>query len=39
MLIAIKSATLRGVLGYPVTVELHISPGIGGFSVVGLRAG
>ena len=36
MLIAIKSATLRGVLGYPVTVELHISPGIGGFSVVGL---
>jgi len=36
MLTAIKSATLRGVLGYPVTVEIHISPGIGGFSVVGL---
>ena len=36
MLSAIPSATLRGVLGYPVTVEVHISPGISAFSVVGL---
>ncbi len=36
MLTATRTATLRGVLGYPVTVEIHLSPGIGGFSVVGL---
>ncbi len=36
MLAAIRSATLVGVEGRPVTVEVHVSPGLPSYSVVGL---
>ncbi|MFI5045698.1 MAG: YifB family Mg chelatase-like AAA ATPase [Acidimicrobiia bacterium] len=36
MLAAIRSATLVGVDGQPVTVEVHVSPGLPSYSVVGL---
>lgn len=36
MLAAVSSATLSGVDGRPVRVEVHVSPGIPGFTVVGL---
>ena len=36
MLATIPSATLLGVEGQPVTVEVHVSNGIPGFTVVGL---
>jgi len=36
MLASIPSATLLGVVGQPVTVEVHVSNGLPGFTVVGL---
>lgn len=36
MLAAVRSATLVGVEGQPVTVEVHVSPGLPAYSVVGL---
>jgi len=36
MLAAVRSATLLGVEGRPVTVEVHISTGLPGFQIVGL---
>jgi len=36
MLAAVPSATLLGVTGLPVTVEVHVGPGIPGFQIVGL---
>jgi magnesium chelatase family protein len=36
MLAAIPSATLLGVEGHPVTVEVHVANGIPGFQIVGL---
>ena len=36
MLATIRSATLQGIEGCPVTVEVHVSNGLPGFSVVGL---
>ncbi|HEX7166985.1 MAG TPA: YifB family Mg chelatase-like AAA ATPase [Acidimicrobiales bacterium] len=36
MLATIPSATLLGVDGRPVSVEVHVSPGLPGFTVVGL---
>ena len=36
MLATIASATLLGVVGTPVTVEVHVSSGLPGFTIVGL---
>lgn len=36
MLAIVRSATLLGVRGTPVTVEVHVSPGVPGFTIVGL---
>lgn len=36
MLAAVRSATLAGVDGQPVTVEVHVSNGLPGYQVVGL---
>jgi magnesium chelatase family protein len=36
MLAAIASATLRGTVGSPVSVEVHVSNGLPGFTIVGL---
>src|ERR1700674_474374 len=36
MLAAISSATLTGAVGRPVSVEVHVSNGLPGFTVVGL---
>lgn len=36
MLAIVESATLLGVDGHPVTVEIHVSNGLPGFTVVGL---
>ncbi len=36
MLAAVRSATLVGVDGQPVTVEVHVSPGLPSYSVVGM---
>ena len=36
MLASVRSATLLGVEGHPVRVEVHVSPGLPGFTVVGL---
>jgi magnesium chelatase family protein len=36
VLAAVHSATLVGVEGQPVTVEVHVSPGLPAYSVVGL---
>jgi magnesium chelatase family protein len=36
MLAAVRSATLLGVEGRPVTVEVHVSTGLPGFQIVGL---
>ena len=35
MLAAVSSATLLGVTGLPVTVEVHVGPGLPGFQIVG----
>jgi len=36
MLASVRSATLLGVRGTPVIVEVHVSPGLPGFTIVGL---
>lgn len=36
MLAIVRSATLAGVSGHPVTVEVHVANGLPGFTVVGL---
>lgn len=36
MLACVSAATLRGVVGQPVAVEVHVSNGLPGFAVVGL---
>lgn len=36
MLASIRSATLAGVRGHPVRVEVHVSSGLPGFTIVGL---
>jgi hypothetical protein len=36
VLAAVRSATLVGVDGQPVTVEVHVSPGLPSYSIVGL---
>ena len=36
MLAAVKSATLAGIEGVPVNVEVHVSNGLPGFTIVGL---
>ena len=36
MLASIASATLQGTIGTPVSVEVHISNGLPGFTIVGL---
>ncbi|HEY7106594.1 MAG TPA: YifB family Mg chelatase-like AAA ATPase [Acidimicrobiia bacterium] len=36
MLAAVRSATLVGVDGQPVTVEVHVSPGLPAYNIVGL---
>jgi magnesium chelatase family protein len=36
MLAAISSATLTGAVGHPVSVEVHVSNGLPGFTIVGL---
>jgi magnesium chelatase family protein len=36
MLAAVRSATLLGVEGHPVIVEVHVAPGLPGFQIVGL---
>ncbi len=36
MLAAVASATLKGALGRPVSVEVHVSNGLAGFTIVGL---
>lgn len=36
MLAAISSATLLGVRGHPVSVEVHVANGLPAFNVVGL---
>ena len=34
MLAAVRSATLVGVWGHPVSVEVHVAPGLPAFTVV-----
>lgn len=36
VLARVRSATLVGVVGHPIDVEVHISPGLPGYSIVGL---
>jgi len=36
MLAAVASATLNGAVGCPVSVEVHVSNGLPGFTIVGL---
>ncbi len=36
MLASVDSATLNGAIGYPVSVEVHVSNGLPGFTIVGL---
>ncbi len=36
MLASVPSATLLGVEGHPVAVEVHVAPGLPGFTIVGL---
>ena len=36
MLATVRSATLAGVWGHPVAVEVHVADGLPGFTVVGL---
>ena len=36
MLASVDSATLSGAVGYPVSVEVHVSKGLPGFTIVGL---
>ena len=36
MLAAVASATLSGAVGRPVSVEVHVSNGLPGFTIVGL---
>jgi magnesium chelatase family protein len=36
MLAAVASATLSGAIGHPVSVEVHVSNGLPGFTIVGL---
>jgi magnesium chelatase family protein len=36
MLASISSAVLFGAKGYPITVEVHVGPGLPGFTIVGL---
>jgi magnesium chelatase family protein len=36
MLASISAATLTGALGRPVSVEVHVSNGLPGFTIVGL---
>ncbi len=36
MLASVASATLSGAVGYPVSVEVHVSNGLPGFTIVGL---
>src|SRR6201746_98557 len=36
VLAAVRSATLVGVDGQPVTVEVHVSPGLPSYAVVGM---
>ncbi len=36
MLASVDSATLSGAVGYPVSVEVHVSNGLPGFTIVGL---
>jgi magnesium chelatase family protein len=36
MLAAISAATLNGAVGRPVSVEVHVSNGLPGFTIVGL---
>ena len=36
MLASVTSSTLLGVVGRPVTVEVHVSDGLPGFTIVGL---
>ena len=36
MLAAVASATLNGAVGRPVSVEVHVSNGLPGFTIVGL---
>ena len=36
MLASIASAVVRGADGHPVTVEVHIAPGLPGLTIVGL---
>ena len=36
MLAAIAAATLTGTVGRPVSVEVHVSNGLPGFTIVGL---
>jgi magnesium chelatase family protein len=36
MLAAISAATLTGTVGRPVSVEVHVSNGLPGFTIVGL---
>ena len=36
MLATVRSATLVGVWGHPVSVEVHVADGLPGFTVVGL---
>ena len=36
MLATVASATLNGAVGYPVSVEVHVSNGLPGFTIVGL---
>ena len=37
MLASISAATLAGAVGRPVSVEVHVSNGLPGFTIVGLR--
>ncbi len=36
MLATVASAVVQGVIGHPVDVEVHVSPGLPGFNIVGL---
>ena len=36
MLASVASATLNGAVGHPVAVEVHVSNGLPGFTIVGL---
>ena len=36
MLASVASATLNGAVGHPVSVEVHVSNGLPGFTIVGL---